>query len=138
MTPVEVIQRALDAWNRGDLDAWIALFHERAEMRTALEGALRGKFTHRGREEIRAVATEILNDVDVHIKFRSLIRYGSYVLLLGTVGTRGRTEGAALDRPYGVICRVDDGVIGEPAGDPWRPRRCAAILRKGCRGRRSR
>src|SRR3954453_10912545 len=106
---IEIALAAVDAWNRGDRGAWMALWDEEAEfypLRAQLEGE--SYWGHEGLERFLAEMT------------RSGKRCGSRstrretpekVVGIGRFRARGRASGVDLNVPLGVFTRVRRGKI---------------------------
>lgn len=110
-TPFDVANLALEAFNQGDLEGFVGLFHEQAEIRSVLDRALRGEFTHRGHDGVRAWVTDVWENFDIRTTYRAGLRCGPLALFLGSVQTRAHSAGTPLDQPYGAVSRVEDGRI---------------------------
>jgi ketosteroid isomerase-like protein len=105
---VEAFLRNSDAWNRGDLEAWLATVHPEADWHPSASlvegGAYRG---HDGFRkfwaDIDAAFEELVTSFD---EVRDL---GDVVLALGRL--RGRSkQGVPVDLEYGVLIRYRDGL----------------------------
>lgn len=100
-TPTEAMRAAIDAWNRGDVDAIVALFHEHAEISSAPSREPIADEVYRGHEGVRHWIESITDSLRGEIEGGQTVEYDSLVLVLGA--TRGR-EWAALGR-------VEDGLF---------------------------
>ena len=102
---VTVIRNALDAWNRGDYDAWLALWDADAEfypLRAQLEGR-----AYRGHDGLRRFVAEVREEWDKQPLFELSLRdAGEHVLGTGRISARGRASGADLDVPLGMVATV--------------------------------
>jgi len=96
---IETARRAIDAWNRGDLDAFLGEWHPDCEWRPAFPRSLEGVGTvYRGREGIarawrgvRAVWEEYrLVPEDTQV-------VGERLVVIGRVFARGKESGLQLD-----------------------------------------
>ena len=102
---VDVAKRALDAFNRRDVDGFFAeLATHDYELHAGTVRALGGD-VYRGREGVQRYAgdrSESWEEVQgVAEEFRDL---GDSVLVLGTVRGRGRDSGAPVEAAQVVIC----------------------------------
>jgi ketosteroid isomerase-like protein len=109
-TNVELMQTAMEAFNRRDGEAFDALLAEDAEIipvRAALEGTV-----FRGPD----AATQYCTAVDeswenLRWEVEELRGSDDWVLALGQIRGRGRGSGAALDVRAGWVARFRDGAI---------------------------
>jgi ketosteroid isomerase-like protein len=107
---VEIVKRAIDAYNRRDVDALADLTTPDFEWFTAMAG-IENEIV-RGREGIEKYF-ESLDDaweefVPVPGEFRDL---GDSVLMLGRIEGRGRGSGVQVETPDGVIYDFRDGKV---------------------------
>jgi len=107
---VEVVRRCLEAWNRGDLDAWVELFDEQAEF-FALRSQLEGE-PYRGHEGLRQFLVDFDGEWE-YVRFSRLeIRdAGEQVVALAQWDARGRASGIELHVPVGLVATVRRGRI---------------------------
>jgi ketosteroid isomerase-like protein len=100
---VEIVKRALDAFNRRDLDAYDDLYTPDYQWFPALTGTIEGG-NYRGRE---GMETWFVEASDTWEWFRMLtdeVRdLGDRVLGLGRIEGRGRGSGVQLDAAAGMI-----------------------------------
>jgi ketosteroid isomerase-like protein len=107
---VEIVRRAVDAFGRGDADAFAALMAPELEWTTGL-GAVEGE-VFRGHEGVRTYFARLgsawhefrlLPD-----EFRDL---GDVVLVLGRLEGRGRGGSVPVDAPVGTVWDLRDGKV---------------------------
>jgi ketosteroid isomerase-like protein len=116
---VEIVRAAFEAWNRGDLDALLALWGEEAEfypLRAQLEGR-----PYRGHEGLRRFVAELADEWgEVRFEIDELRDAGGQVVGSGRFRARGRTSGLDLDVPVGLIGAVRNEriVYGRMFSDP--------------------
>ena len=107
---VEIALAAIDAWNRGDREAWMALWDEEAEfypLRAQLEGE-----SYWGHDGLERFLTEMTNEWDeVRFEIDETRDAGEQVVGIGRFRARGRASGVDLDVPLGVFTRVRRGKI---------------------------
>jgi len=106
----EIALAAVDAWNRGDHEAWLALWDEEAEfypLRAQLEGE--SYWGHEGLERFLAEMTEDFEEVRFEIE--ETRDAGEQVVGIGRFRARGRASGVDLNVPLGVFTRVRRGKI---------------------------
>jgi uncharacterized protein len=107
---VEVALAAVDAWNRGDREAWVALWDEEAEfypLRAQLEGE-----SYRGHDGLDRFLREMAEDFEnVRFEIDEMRDAGEQVIGIGRFRARGRASGVDLNVPLGVVQRVQRGKI---------------------------
>ena len=112
---VENCRRAFEAWNRRDIDGWLAQAAPDFEWIPANPAAVE-RNVYRGDEEIRQAFAEIWEIWEVFRLEESEIRdLGGSVLWLGRVHAKGRTSHVELDHDFGVhiLLRDDEGIRAE-------------------------
>jgi ketosteroid isomerase-like protein len=111
-TWIDTAQRAIDAWNRQDLDAFLDTWHPDCEWRPAFPRSLEGVGTiYRGREGIarawngvRAVWDEYrLDPEDAQI-------VGEQLVVVGRVYAHGKESGLDLDSGWSGLATFRDGL----------------------------
>src|SRR3954464_5472271 len=107
---IEIALAAVDAWNRGDREAWMALWDEGAEfypLRAQLEGE-----SYRGHDGLERFLDELAEDFeDVRFEIDETRDAGEQVVGIGRFRARGRASGVDLDVPLGAVVRVRQGKI---------------------------
>jgi uncharacterized protein len=107
---VEVARAAIDAWNRGDRKAWLALWDEEAEfypLRAQLEGE-----SYRGHDGLERFFGELAEDFDdVRVEIDEARDAGEQVVGIGRFRARGRASGVDINVPLGILARVRQGKI---------------------------
>jgi ketosteroid isomerase-like protein len=107
---VEIVKIALDAFSRGDADAFAALTTPDLEWKTGL-GAVEGEI-FRGREGVETYFERLASAWD---EFRFLadefFHRGDVVLVLGRLEGRGRGGGVPVESPVGAVWDLRDGLI---------------------------
>ena len=106
----EIALAAVDAWNRGDHEAWLALWDEEAEfhpLRAQLEGE-----SYSGHDGLRRFVAEMTQDFEeVRFEIEETRDAGEQVVGIGRFRARGRASGVDLDVPLGVLTRIRRGRI---------------------------
>jgi ketosteroid isomerase-like protein len=106
------MRRAIDAWNREDLDAFLETWHPDCEWRPAFPRSLEGVGTiYRGRDGIarawrgvRAVWEEYrLSPEDARV-------VGDKLVAVGRVSARGKESGVELDSGWSALATFRDGL----------------------------
>jgi ketosteroid isomerase-like protein len=107
---VEIVRAAVDAWNRGDREAWMALWDEEAEfypLRAQLEGEV-----YRGHEGLERFLSEMAEDWEaVRFEIEEIRDAREDVVGIGRFRARGRASGVDLNVPLGAFTRVRRGKI---------------------------
>jgi ketosteroid isomerase-like protein len=111
---VEVVRRALEAWQRDDLDAWLSRLDPAVEWYPALEGLVEGVGSaYRGMEGMRELWTAYRNGLaDFRVELQGLRDVGDdRVVLLVHFWWRGPASGIELDSPAGLVMTVRGGKV---------------------------
>jgi ketosteroid isomerase-like protein len=104
---VETVRAAIEAWNRGDFDAWVGAWDERAEFLTLRARSKDGAY--RGHDGLRRFAAEIAEKWEqVRFEVDEIRGAGEQVVALGRVRARGRASGVELDVPLVLAGVVRD------------------------------
>jgi ketosteroid isomerase-like protein len=122
---IEIVRAAIEAWNRGDLDAWIGAWDERAEFLTLR--ARSKERVYRGHDGLRRFAAEIAEDWDeVRFEVDEIRGAGEQVVALGRLRARPRAGGVERDVPLALVGVVRDNKLVYS--------RCAAMRSEGEKG----
>src|SRR3954454_9712770 len=101
---VEIALAVVEAWNRGDREAWLALWDEDAEfhpLRAQLEGE-----SYRGHEGLERFLAEMTEEWEgVRFEIAETRDAGEQVVGIGRFRARGRASGVDLNVPLGVFTR---------------------------------
>ena len=109
---VEVARRSLDAWNRGDLDAWLETGHPEIEWISGIATEVSGTDqVFRGEAEMRGFWDEWHSLWDLTIEVSEIRDLGDTVVTLGRIRTRGKTSGIDLERPVAYVFQLEGGLI---------------------------
>jgi ketosteroid isomerase-like protein len=105
------VRRALDAWNRGDIDGLVALCHPGIRFRSLIAAA-EGDKAHRGHQGVRdwwgqveEVFAERRMEVD-EIRSR-----GRWTVVTGCGYGKGRASGADVRWPFVSVVEPVDGLL---------------------------
>ena len=113
---VEVAEAALRLWNQGDRAGFLATFHSDGEWSSAIKRQVEGgEGLYRGREEIGSFWDEwhaVWEDLNVIVSDVRSPRDGCVVLFGGLHGT-GTGSGIGLERRFGWVFQIEDGLIRE-------------------------
>ena len=107
---VELTYRAHDAFNRRDLEAFLALMHPDTEF-TPYEVAVQGGTPYRGREGMRTWSEESLEVLpDLVVELHEVRDLGDSVLVRGRLHGHGAGSGASIERPLWGVVEWRDGM----------------------------
>jgi ketosteroid isomerase-like protein len=109
---VDVARGAMEAWNRGDLEAWLATGHPDIEFISSVVAEVEGaERVYRGLAEMRGFWDEWHSVWDATIEISEVRDLGDTVVLLGRMRTRGRASGVPLERPVTYVSEFEGGLI---------------------------
>jgi ketosteroid isomerase-like protein len=110
---VEIVRRSMEAFARGDLDAFLADHDPGSEWRTAADEP--NPQTYRGHDGLRRFAAEIseawAGRFDEVMTFEDFIDLGDWVVVPWTARLRGRSSGIEVEVSETYAVRVKDGRI---------------------------
>ena len=103
------VRRGIDAWNRGDLDEWLAGFAPEAELHTT--GRFPDENVYRGRAGLERYWAEIHEDVEeVSVSISDLRASGDRVFQAVTGRGRGKRSKVPVERPIWFVTTLRDGL----------------------------
>jgi ketosteroid isomerase-like protein len=106
---VENVRRGMDAWNRGDLDDWLACFAPEGELHTT--GRFPDRGTYRGRTGLERYWTEIRGDIEeLNLSVSDVRAIGDKVFWTVTGRGRGKRSGAPVEGPLWFVTTFRDGL----------------------------
>ena len=111
---VEVVQRAVEAWNADDLDAFLAELHADLEWHPSIEPGLEGTATiYRGHDGARKAWREYRGEAWERLTSRpqEVRDLGESVLLLGRIEFTARTTGIEFSQEIGELFEFRGGKI---------------------------
>jgi ketosteroid isomerase-like protein len=111
---VETLQRARDAWDADDVDAFLAEADPEVEWQTAIEQALEGrKSTYRGHDGVRKAWEELRGAAwgGITSQVQEIRDLGESVLVLGHLDVTGRTTGIGFREELGQLVTFRGGKI---------------------------
>jgi len=109
---VETVRRAVEAWNRGDMEAYVAFFHPDCEWFSAVARQIEGdEALVRGRKGMRQFWEEWHSVWDLTILALEYRDLGDTVLMLGRMTTRGKTSRIEVDGPVAYVAENEQGLI---------------------------
>jgi len=109
---VAVVLLNLDAWHRGDLDAWLATAHPEVEWYSEVARRVEGsEVVYRGHERLGSYWEEWRSVWDVEVEVDETRDLGDRVLVLGRVRAQGEASGVGLEGPVAFLFELQDGLI---------------------------
>jgi ketosteroid isomerase-like protein len=107
---VEVVRRHIEAWNQGDMPAWLASFASDGEIDwLRSRGPLKG--VYRGRDELTAFWKEFFSTFEEEqLETHGFAEAGSKVVVSNTAHLRGR-EGVRVSARSTFVFTVEHGRI---------------------------
>jgi ketosteroid isomerase-like protein len=118
---VDAARSTIDAWNRGDADAFVESFHPEGAYISDVIGKMEGTDNvYRGRAAIHRFWAEWHSVWDLTIEVSELRDLGDTVLTLGGNRIHGRASGIDLDVPMAYVGAYESGLIRKlrAYGDP--------------------
>jgi ketosteroid isomerase-like protein len=108
---VETVSRAIDAWNRGDLDGFLAGAHPDLEWHPVLAAGVEGTGgVYRGHDGARQFWAEFRAMFDEFwITIQSARAVGTSVVVLGRIEGRAHS-GVPVDTPWGAVLEMRNGL----------------------------
>jgi ketosteroid isomerase-like protein len=107
---VEIAQRAVAAWNRGDVEGYLACFHPDCEWYSAVAGKFEGEeAVYRGHDELRRFWEDWHSVWDLQIEIDEYRDLGHSVLMLGHLRAHGKGSGIDLDVPVAYLGSENQG-----------------------------
>jgi ketosteroid isomerase-like protein len=108
---VEMVRGSLEAWNRGDVDAWLESAHPQIEWVSEVVRRVEGAETvYRGPSEMRRFWDEWHSVWDVTIDVSAIRDLGDTVLALACLRMRGEASGIDLERPVAYVFEFEEGL----------------------------
>jgi len=110
---VEVVRRALDAYQCDDLDSWLATADPAIEWQAlAIDRAAEGtESVYRGHEAMRRL-WHFLREFDVEVEVQELRDVGDdRIVFLGRFRIRGPSTRIVFEAPVGYVSTVRDGKV---------------------------
>jgi ketosteroid isomerase-like protein len=128
----ELLKRAVDAYNRRDIDALLDQLDPEIEWHPALPGLLGGSPTvYRGHEGITAMMHDLYEVLDeIHFEYDEVHDLGDRVLAIGQMRTRGKASGAVTESTYANVAELRAGKAIRIRGylDPAEARADAGLI----------
>jgi ketosteroid isomerase-like protein len=106
---VENVRRGIDAWNRGDLDGWLAGFAPEGEFHTT--GQFPDQSVYRGRAELERYWAEIHEAAEEpSITVTDMRAIGDKVFYAVTASGRGKRSAVPIEQPIWFVSTLRDGL----------------------------
>lgn len=108
---VEAFKRAIEAYNRRDVEALVDELDTEIEWRPVLPVVLGGDETvYRGHDGVR----QLLRDLDEvlaerRLDFSEIRDVGDHVVATGSLRIRGKSSGALSESPFGCVAELRNG-----------------------------
>jgi ketosteroid isomerase-like protein len=119
---VEAFKRAVDATNRGDVEAVLKDLDPDVEFHAFMEELLGGEGrVYTGYAGVREFFRDFSEHFDqLHWEYPDIRDLGDRVLAIGTFRARGRASGAEVETPLGVLTDFENGIATRvwSTGDP--------------------
>jgi ketosteroid isomerase-like protein len=113
---VEIAMRAVDAFNRRDLESYDEFWTPDYEWLPAMPGLVAGD-SYRGREGVERYFRETGDTwEDLHVAVEEVRDLSGRVLALGRLEGRGKGSSVPVDAPFGVVIEFRDGKISRVRG----------------------
>lgn len=108
---VELIRRAIDAYNRRDIESLLETLDPEIEWHPALPGVLAGGgHRYRGHDGIAEMFRDFADVLDeIRFDYREIIDRGDTIVAIGEIRTRGKTSGIETVAGYACVGRIRDG-----------------------------
>ena len=109
---VEAVRRGWDAFNRGDLDTWLAALADDIDYRAA-EGALDDRGPMHGKDAVRAYVQDWLDMFDdFKVEPTELIDAGEdQVIAVLRISGRAKLSGVETDLTFAALYTIRDGKL---------------------------
>jgi ketosteroid isomerase-like protein len=108
---IELLRRAVEAYNRRDVEALNAELDPEVVWRPALPGMVEGgEPNYRGHEGIAQMFEDFAEVLDeIHFEYTDVRDRGDQVVAIGRLRTRGKASGAETVSAYANVAQVRNG-----------------------------
>ena len=108
---VELVRRNFQAWNRGDVHAWLESAHPEVEWSSAIARRMQGDATvYRGRAQMRQFWDDWHSVWDLTIDLSEFRDLGETVVALGSMRAHGKTSGIDIEGPVAYVFQLEGGL----------------------------
>jgi ketosteroid isomerase-like protein len=105
----EAFKRAIEAYNRRDVEALLRELDTEIEWRPVLPVVLGGDATvYRGHDGVRQLLGD-LDEVERQLDFSEIREAGDHVVATGSLRIRGKSSGALSESPFGCVAELKNG-----------------------------
>jgi ketosteroid isomerase-like protein len=110
---VELVRQAIEAWNRGDLDAMLQVIDPEVEMTPVIAQLVEGDAVYRGIPGARRFWEDwrIAWNFQWEIGALDLRDVGDSVIMIARASLTSQTSGMELDAPMGVVFTLRNGRV---------------------------
>ncbi len=129
---VESFKRGVDAFNRRDIDGFLAESHPDCVIYASMAAMLGGESTeYHGHDEYREFFKE-LEEVfsELRVEISEVRESGERLAAVGTIHARGKESGAEVESPIGYVVEFRDGKASR-VNDYFDPEEALAEIRSG-------
>ena len=106
----EVVRSCMEAWNRGDFDAFHAAFHPEAEFHSSIRSRPGGsELTWRGMPTMRRHWGQWHTLWDLRVELADVRDLGGTVIALGTIKRRRRESEIVAESPVAYVLEFEGG-----------------------------
>jgi ketosteroid isomerase-like protein len=108
---VEAFKRAIEAYNRRDVDAFWEALDPEIELQGALQALLESEATvYRGHEGVRQWVRDIDEALaDIRLELPEIHDLGARMVAIGRLSARGTASGAETESPFGCVVEWRNG-----------------------------
>ncbi len=108
---MEAYKRGVDAFNRGDVDAFLDEVDPEIELHASLPAMLGGESTvSRGHKEIREWFRDLAEAfAEFQIEISEIRGLGERIVAIGHIRGRGKESGAEVESPIGYVTEIENG-----------------------------
>ena len=108
---VETFKRAIAAYNRRDIDAFLEAIAPEIELQGALQALLESETTvYRGHEGVRQWVRDMDEALaDIRLELPEIHDLGDRMVAIGRLGARGAASGAKTESPFGCVVEWKTG-----------------------------
>jgi ketosteroid isomerase-like protein len=104
------VRRSIDAWNRDDFDACVAMAHPEIEWISAVAQQLTGNSVYRGLAGLRRYWDEWHELWRVRLKIMEIVRSEDTVVVVACTEARGDASGVIVRQPIGYVYEFEEGM----------------------------
>ena len=109
---VDAVRRSFEAWNRGDVDAWLEPSHPDVEWYSEVARRLQGVDTvYRGRAQLRQFWDEWHSVWDLTIEISDYRDLGDTVVALGRMRVHGKASEIDIEQPVAYVAEFEGGLV---------------------------